>query len=116
MIVLPVAPIDSTESNLLYEIGIAESIINRLASAEGILVRPLSAVRSYSGANFDPVAAGREQRVDYVLSPNYQIAGDRIKVRYQLINVSSGEVEDSFQSVKETADGSDARGDRRGIR
>ena len=103
-IVLPVAPIDSANGNLLYEFGIAESIINRLSSAEGFLVRPLSSVRPYSGSNIDPVAAGREQKVDYVLAPNYQIAGDRVKVRYQLINVASGEVEDSFQSVKEISD------------
>jgi DNA-binding winged helix-turn-helix (wHTH) protein/TolB-like protein/Tfp pilus assembly protein PilF len=102
--VLPVVPINSTEGNLLYEIGITESIINRLGSSEEFAVRSLRSVRDYHGQNVDPIAVGREQKVDYVLAPNYQISGERIKVSYQLFNVTSGAIEDSAQSLHDVSD------------
>ena len=91
--VLPVAPINIVDRNMLYEIGIAESLINRLSSAEGLKVRPLSAVRDYVDIPKDPIAVGLEQKVDYVLVSNYQIADGQIKVTAQLFNVASGTVE-----------------------
>ncbi|HEX6279122.1 MAG TPA: winged helix-turn-helix domain-containing protein [Pyrinomonadaceae bacterium] len=102
--VLPVAPIDTSDRNLLYEVGITESIIHRLSSFEGLIVKPLNSVRAYTGHAVDPIAAGREQRVDYVLMPSYQIAGDKMKVTYQLFDVATGKVEDSAQSQQPIAD------------
>lgn len=102
--VLPVVPINSADANLLYEIGIAESMINRLASSEDFNVRPLRSVRDYHGQSVDPIAVGREQKVDYVIALTYQIDGDRIKVTYQLFNVVTGLVEDSSQSLQNVSD------------
>ena len=96
--VLPITPLNSDERNNLFDVGIADSIINRLASSEELKVRPLNSVRSYSGKTVDPIAIGREQKADYVLESNYQIAGGRIKITAQLYNVASGNVEDTFRS------------------
>ena len=98
IVVLPVAPINAVERDDLYEFGIADSVINRLAASESLTVRSLNAVRGYAGPSVDPIAAGREQKVDYVLAANYQIADGRIKVTAQLYNVASGKVEDTFRS------------------
>src|SRR5439155_24900430 len=46
--VLPFKPVNKDEPDLIYQFGIAESLILRLGAANGITVRPLSAVRKYS--------------------------------------------------------------------
>ena len=103
MAVLPAAPINTAERSDLYEAGIADALINRLASSEGLKVRPLSSVRDYAGQKVDPIAVGNEQKVDYVLETNYQITGGRIKITGQLYNVVSGKVEDTFRSEQDVA-------------
>ena len=96
--VLPLAPIDRRKSDNLYEIGIADALISRLSSIRGFQVRPLSATRDY--VDHDPIAAGREQEVDYVLASTYQLADGKIKVTSRLIDIKSGEFEelDKFEN------------------
>lgn len=102
--VLPVKPINAGIRDELYEIGIADSLIHRLSATKGFVVRPLSATRKYADIEQDPLAAGREQKVDYVLASNYQLAGGRIRITAQLINVSNGQVEETYKSEKEASD------------
>ena len=94
--VLPVQPLTAENRDSLYEFGIADSLINKLSSAKGLVVRPLSATRQYADIEQDAVAAGREQKVEYVLASNYQIADGKIRVTSQLINVQNGAVEEVF--------------------
>lgn len=101
--VLPLRPIGAARRDEIYEVGIADSLINRLSSAGGLVVRPLSATRKYADINQDPIAAGREQQVDYVLASNYQLAGGKIRVTSELLNVASGEIVETYKSgEKET--------------
>lgn len=95
--VLPLKPINSATRDEIYEIGIAESLINKLSSAKTLVVRPLSATRKYADIEQDAIAAGREQQVDFVLASNYQIADGKIRITSQLINVQSGLVEEVFK-------------------
>ncbi|HKX50537.1 MAG TPA: protein kinase, partial [Candidatus Binatia bacterium] len=99
--VLPLKPINTTDRDELYEIGIADSLIHRLSSIKGFVVRPLSATRKYADIEQDPIAAGREQQVDYILASNYQLAGGKIRVTSQLYNVASGQVEETYKSEKD---------------
>jgi serine/threonine-protein kinase len=96
--VLPLKPISAANRDEIYEVGIADSLINRLSSAGGLVVRPLSATRKYADINQDPIAAGREQQVDYVLASNYQLAGGKIRVTSELLNVASGEIVETYRS------------------
>jgi TolB-like protein/tetratricopeptide (TPR) repeat protein len=96
--VLPLKPISAANRDEIYEIGIADSLINRLSSAGGLVVRPLSATRKYADINQDSIAAGREQQVDYVLASNYQLAGGKIRVTSELLNVASGEIVETYKS------------------
>ncbi|MDQ3712412.1 MAG: hypothetical protein M3388_09360, partial [Acidobacteriota bacterium] len=57
----------------------------------------MSATRQYTDVGQDPIAAGKEQNVDYVLASNYQIADGKIRITSQLINVRSGLVEEVFK-------------------
>lgn len=101
--VLPLKPISNEKRDSIYELGIAESLILKLSSAKDLTVRPLSATRRYQDLDQNPTAAGREQQVDFVLSSNYQIVGGKIRVTSQLINVQTGNVEETFKSEKDSA-------------
>jgi len=102
--VLPLKPINTANRDEVYEIGIADSLIHRLSLMKGFVVRPLSATRKYADINQDPIAAGREQQADYVLASNYQLAGGKIRITTQLLNVSSGQIEDTYKSEKDASD------------
>ena len=101
--VLPLKPVNTETRDLIYELGIAESLILRLSSIKGFVVRPLSATRKYADIAQDPIAAGREQQVNYVLASNFQLAGGKIKVTSQLINVANGQIEETYKSEKDAA-------------
>ncbi|MCA1625462.1 MAG: hypothetical protein LC768_11675, partial [Acidobacteria bacterium] len=102
--VLPLKPINTANRDEIYEIGIADSLILKLSSMKGFVVRPLSATRKYADIEQDPLAAGREQQVDYVLASNYQLAGGKIRVTSQLFNVASGQIEETYKSEKDAGD------------
>ncbi|MBA3247546.1 MAG: hypothetical protein H0T63_05625 [Pyrinomonadaceae bacterium] len=101
---MPLKPINTASRDELYEIGIADSLIHRLGSMKGFVVRHLSATRKYADITQDPIAAGREQQVDYVLASNYQLAGGKIRVTSQLFNVTSGQIEETYKSEKDAGD------------
>jgi len=101
--VLPLKPIDTTNRDELYEVGIADSLVHRLGSMKSLIVRPLSATRRYTDINQDPIAAGKEQQVDYVLASNYQVAGGTIRITSQLFNVANGQIEETYKSEKDVA-------------
>ncbi len=98
---MPLKPVNKDDRDLIYELGIAESLIFKLGSVKGLIVRPLNATRKYSEIQQDAIAAGREQQVDYVLASNYQIADGKIRVTSQFINVRTGSVEAFFKSEKD---------------
>lgn len=101
--VLPLKPVNINDRDLIYELGIAESLIFKFSSIKGLKVRPLSATRKYADIEQDATAAGREQQVDYVLASNYQIADDKIRVTSRFINIRTGSVEALFKSETNTA-------------
>jgi DNA-binding winged helix-turn-helix (wHTH) protein/TolB-like protein/Tfp pilus assembly protein PilF len=102
--ILPLKPIKTANRDEIYEIGISDSLIHRFSSMKGLVVRPLSATRKYAGIEQDPLAAGREQKVDYVLASNYQLANGRIRVTAQVFDVASGQVEETYKIEKDAGD------------
>lgn len=102
--VLPPKPINPTNRDENYEIGIADSLINKVGSMKGFTVRQLNATRKYTDIEQDSLAAGREQQVDYVLASNYQLANGKIKVTAQLFNVATGQIEGTFTSQEHAVD------------
>lgn len=99
--VLPVKPINTSTRDELYEIGIAESLIHRLSATKSFYVRPLSATRQYTDLTQDPIAAGQEQKTDYILASNYQLADGKIRITAQLFNVATGQIEETYKSEKD---------------
>jgi len=95
--VLPLKSLTAENRDSIYELGVADSLILKLSPVKGLKVRQLSATRQYADVEQDAIAAGREQKVDYVLASNYQIADGRVRITSQLINVQSGLVEEVFK-------------------
>lgn len=102
--VLPLKPINTVTRDEIYEIGIADSLIHRLSSIKGLVVRPLSATRKYGDIGQDALIAGKEQQVDFVFASNYQLAGGKIRVTAQLLNVASGQIEKTYKIEKDAGD------------
>jgi DNA-binding winged helix-turn-helix (wHTH) protein/TolB-like protein/Flp pilus assembly protein TadD len=80
-------------------LGMADAIITRLGSSGQVAVRPTSEVSRYADTSADPLAAGREQKVDAILSGNIRFLVDRVIVTAQLVRVSNGALlwADTFQ-------------------
>ncbi len=107
--VLPLKPVDTAQRDELYEIGVAESLIQRLRLMKGFVIRPLSATRKYAETGFDPLAAGKEQQVDYVLASSYQMIDGKICVTAQLVNVPDRQIEETYKIEQAARDGFAAR-------
>jgi Tol biopolymer transport system component/serine/threonine protein kinase/tetratricopeptide (TPR) repeat protein len=71
-------------------IGLADALITRLSNIRSITVRPTSSVVRYASRTNDPLTAGRELDVGYVLDGHIQKAGGRIRVTVQLVSVRDG--------------------------
>ena len=71
-------------------LGIADALITRLGSTGRVVVRPTSAVMRYASGVPDPLAAGREQKVDAILDGRIQSLPDRVRVTVQLVRVTDG--------------------------
>jgi len=67
-------------------IGLADALISRLSGVQRLVVRPTSSVLPFAEA--DPFEAGKGLGVDFVVDGNIRIAGERMRVSVQLLNVS----------------------------
>ena len=88
--VLPFKPLIAESRDEALELGMADTLINKLSNIRQVTVRPLSAVRKYAGVEQDAAAAGREQKVDAVLDGNIQRSGEKIRVTVRLVRVADG--------------------------
>jgi DNA-binding winged helix-turn-helix (wHTH) protein/TolB-like protein len=103
--VLPFKPLVASERDESLELGMTEALITRLSSIHQISVPPTSAVRKYADPQQDPVAAGRELKVESVLDGNLQHVGDRLRLTLRLVRVEDGttlwadKFDDSFTDI-----------------
>jgi DNA-binding winged helix-turn-helix (wHTH) protein/TolB-like protein/tetratricopeptide (TPR) repeat protein len=88
--VLPFKPLLADSRDESLELGMADTLIARLSNIREINVRPISSVRKYSALEQDPIAAGREQRVDAVLDGQIQKAGEKVRVTVRLLRIADG--------------------------
>ncbi len=84
--------------------GLADALITRLSAIRSFAVRPTSSVLRYGG-DADPLRAGRELAVAFVLDGRIRRAGDRIRVTIQLLDVRdettawAGQFDEQFTDV-----------------
>ncbi len=85
--VLPSRPSAAEDRDPASEFGLAASLINRLSGIRSLTVRPAAAIIKYTSPDQDPIEAGREQQVNYVLASSYRKSGEKVVLAAQLINV-----------------------------
>ena len=88
--VLPFKPLVEQAPDQAMELGIAETLINRLSSLPGVAVTPLSSVRRYADSEQDPLAAGRDLDVAAVIEGHVQFQPDRVRLTARLLDVQTG--------------------------
>lgn len=88
--VLPFKPLVASAANEAVELGLTESMINRLSELPGVIVSPLSSVRRYADEGVDAQEAGRILRVAAVLDGHVQVDNDRLRLTARLVDVDDG--------------------------
>jgi DNA-binding winged helix-turn-helix (wHTH) protein/TolB-like protein/Tfp pilus assembly protein PilF len=88
--VLPFRPLVAENRDEALELGMADALITKLSNIKQIVVRPTSSILKYQDNEQDPLAIGREQKVDLLLEGKVQRAGDNIRVTVQLVRVADG--------------------------
>jgi DNA-binding winged helix-turn-helix (wHTH) protein/TolB-like protein/lipopolysaccharide biosynthesis regulator YciM len=88
--VLPFKPLAEGNRNESLELGMTDTLINKLSGIRQLIVRPISSVRKYNALDQDAVAAGRELGVDYVLEGNLQVVGEKTRATVRLLSVRDG--------------------------
>src|SRR5204862_1741672 len=84
--------------------GLADALITRLSAIRNFAVRPTSSVLRY-GADADPLRAGRELGVAFVLNGRIRRSADRISITSQLLNESdettawAGQYDEKYSTV-----------------
>jgi DNA-binding winged helix-turn-helix (wHTH) protein/Flp pilus assembly protein TadD len=90
--VLPFRSMNSDAAHEYLRLGLTDAIVRKLSSAGQIIVRPTSAMLKYADLLADPLAVGREQRVDAILVGRIEAFPDRVRITVQLISVGDGSV------------------------
>jgi len=88
--VLPLRALHSSERDEAMEMGVASILITQLSSLQQLIVRPESAVERYAHPDQDPLAAGRELKVDAALDIRYQRLSDKFRFTLRLLRVADG--------------------------
>ena len=88
--VLPFTELGDERHGTEYGLGMADTLISRLSNVGGLEVRPTAAARRYLEKAFDPLQAGRDLRVDAILTGHLQRAGEKTRLTAQLLRVADG--------------------------
>lgn len=103
--VLPFKPIVPGDRDEALEIGMADAMIARISAVDGLIVRPLTAVRRYASVDSDAIEAGRALGAHAVLDGSIHRSGDQIRVTARLLRVSdskqlwAGSFDDRFSGI-----------------
>jgi TolB-like protein/DNA-binding winged helix-turn-helix (wHTH) protein/Flp pilus assembly protein TadD len=88
--ILPFKPISEQHRDEFLELGMADALITKLSNIRQVAVASTGSVRKYIDLTQDPIAAGKELRVESVLEGSIQRLHDRIRVTARLLKVSDG--------------------------
>ncbi|HYE15929.1 MAG TPA: tetratricopeptide repeat protein, partial [Pyrinomonadaceae bacterium] len=81
---------EGSDTGNFLGIGLADALITRLSNMRSVTVRPTSSVMRFARENGDPVSAGHQLGVDYVLDGHVLRAGERVRVTVQLVSMRDG--------------------------
>jgi serine/threonine protein kinase/tetratricopeptide (TPR) repeat protein len=95
---------ENTDESYL-SIGLADAIISRLTNVHDFIVRPTSSISGYEKSDTDPMQAGRELGVDFVLDGRIKKFGKKLRVSMQMLdvlkgsNIWAGQFDETFTDV-----------------
>ena len=92
MAVLPFKVISADAEDYPLGLGMTDVLITKLSLLRQLIVRPTSAVFRYVNQQFDPLAIGKELKVETVLDGTVQRARERVRLSLRLVRVSDGRV------------------------
>ena len=90
LVILPFQSVGGTADAGALRVGLADVLITRLSSLEGLIVRPLSAVRRFEQEPIDPLQAAQELRADAVLEGTLQFGDGSVRASVRLIHAGDG--------------------------
>ncbi|HEU4511138.1 MAG TPA: protein kinase [Pyrinomonadaceae bacterium] len=96
-------PAENTGDEYLA-VGLADALITRLSNVQRLIVRPTSSVLRYHGNTVDPLIAGRDLGIDYVIDGSVRRVGHRLRITAQLLRVSDGKTCWAEQYDEESTD------------
>ncbi|HSD46351.1 MAG TPA: protein kinase, partial [Pyrinomonadaceae bacterium] len=105
--ILPFKNVGNDREIDFYQFSLADAVITELARVRSLVVRPSSVIVKYQNKTVDAADAGRELRVDAILTATFLRAGDRLRVTAQLLDVRTSEI---LWSERIDADASDIIG------
>jgi DNA-binding winged helix-turn-helix (wHTH) protein/TolB-like protein/tetratricopeptide (TPR) repeat protein len=88
--VLPFKPLVAEGRDELLEVGMADSLIARLSTVPGLVVRSIGSVRRYAGVDQDPLRAARDLDVAWIVDGSLQRRGDQLRVTARLLRAADG--------------------------
>jgi DNA-binding winged helix-turn-helix (wHTH) protein/TolB-like protein/Flp pilus assembly protein TadD len=108
--VLPFKPLSAEGRDELLEFGMADSLIARLSTVPGLVVRSVASVRQLLKTNPDPIQAARELDVDWIVDGSLQRRDQQVRVTARLLSAAdgtaawSGSFDEKFTGVFELQD------------
>lgn len=88
--VLPFVPLISDDRDELLEIGMADSLISRLSSMPGLVVRSVGSVRRFAGPDQDPMSAAQALDVAWIVDGSLQRSGGQLRIAARLLSAPQG--------------------------
>ena len=88
--VLPFQPLGGSSGDQALELGMADTLINRLSALPGVAVAPLSSVRRFASSDMSPLKAGEELNVSTVVEGHIQVRDGRVHLNVRLLQVADG--------------------------
>lgn len=90
LVVLPFQAVGEAGDKDALRVGLADALITRLSSLDGLIVRPLSAARRFEREPIDAAGAAQELHADAVVEGTLQFADGEVRASVRLIRAGNG--------------------------
>jgi eukaryotic-like serine/threonine-protein kinase len=90
--VLPFQNLGADKSTDYLKLALPDEIVTTLSYAPALAIRPFAATRKYDKPDTDPQNAGRELKVDRVLTGHYLPEGERLQVTLEVMDTEKNQV------------------------
>ena len=91
LVVLPFQPVGGPPGAQALGVGLADALITRLSNLQGLIVRPLSAVRRFEQGPIDSLQAAQQLHADAVLEGTLQFGDGSVRASIRLIRATDGQ-------------------------